>query len=101
MGKFYEFYIKTMKSIGFTYRIPRYIMGRQNYIGFTYKSPITYLYLFTVFRLWRYELPSFQAEGTKLEQYLPKNQHTQMKLWNLRIGVVASCQKLGIIVLIK
>ena len=49
MGKSYEFYIKTMKSIGFTYRIPRYITDRQNYIGFTYKSPITYLYLFTVY----------------------------------------------------
>ena len=48
MGKSYEFYIKTMKSIGFTYRIPRYITDRQNYIGFTYKSPMTYLYLFTV-----------------------------------------------------
>ena len=40
-----------MKSIGFTYRIPRYITDRQNYIGFTYKSPITYLYLFTVIDL--------------------------------------------------
>ena len=48
MGKSYEFYRKTMKSIGFTYRIPRYTTDGQNYIGFTYKSPITYLYLFTV-----------------------------------------------------
>ena len=48
MGKSYEFCIKTMKSIGFTCRIPRYITDRQNYIGFTYKSPIAYLYLFTV-----------------------------------------------------
>ena len=39
----------TMESIGFTYRIPRYITDRQNYIGFTYKSPINLLYLFTVF----------------------------------------------------
>ena len=35
-------------SIGFTCRIPKYITGRQNYIGFTYNLPITYLYLFTV-----------------------------------------------------
>ena len=48
MGKSYEFYIKTMKSIGFTYRVPRYTTDGQNYIGFTYKSLITYLYLFTV-----------------------------------------------------
>ena len=51
MGKSYEFYIKTMKSIGFTYRIPRYITDRQNYIGFTYNLPITYLYLFTVYQV--------------------------------------------------
>ena len=49
MDKPYEFCIKTMKSIGFTYRIPRYITDRQNYIGFTYKSPINLLYLFTVY----------------------------------------------------
>ena len=48
IGKSYEFHGKTMKSIGFTYRIPKYITDRQNYIGFTYRSPITYLYLFTV-----------------------------------------------------
>ena len=48
MGKSYEFYIKTMKSIGFVHRITRYKTDRQNYIGFTYKTPITYLYLFTV-----------------------------------------------------
>ena len=48
MGKSYEFYIETMKSIGFIYRIPRYITDRRNYIGFTYKSPITYLHFFTV-----------------------------------------------------
>ena len=40
-----------MKSIGFTYRIPMYIADRQNYIGFTYKSPIIYLYLFTVYQV--------------------------------------------------
>ena len=39
-GKFYENY---------TNRIPSYIMDRQNYTGFTYKSPVTYLYLFTVY----------------------------------------------------
>ena len=29
-----------MKSIGFTYRIPRYIPERQNWIGFTYNLPL-------------------------------------------------------------
>jgi len=40
------------------------------------------------------ELSSFQAGGTKLQRFLPKNQHTQGKLLNLRIGVVGRwCQK--------
>ena len=32
--------------------------------------------------LWQYGLSSFQAGGTKLERFLPKNQHTQRKLLN-------------------
>ena len=32
--------------------------------------------------LWQYGLWSFQAGGTKLEIFLPKNQHTQRKLLN-------------------
>ena len=35
--------------------------------------------------------------GTKSEKKLPKNQHTQRKLLNLRIGVMGRCQKMGII----
>ena len=30
--------------------------------------------------VWQYGLWSFQAGGTKLERFLPKNQHTQSKL---------------------
>ena len=32
--------------------------------------------------LWQYGLWSFQAGDTKLERFLPKNQHTQRKLFN-------------------
>ena len=32
--------------------------------------------------LWQYGLWSFQTGGTKLERFLPKNQHTQSKLLN-------------------
>ena len=32
--------------------------------------------------LWQYRLWSFQTRGTKLERFLPKNQHTQRKLLN-------------------
>ena len=30
--------------------------------------------------IWRYGLWSFQTWGTKLERFLPKNEHTQRKL---------------------
>ena len=32
--------------------------------------------------LWEYGLWSFQTGGTKLERFLPKNQHSQRKLLN-------------------
>ena len=32
--------------------------------------------------LWQYGLWKFQSRGTKLERFLPKNQHTQRKLLN-------------------
>ena len=34
------------------------------------------------YTLWQYGLWSFQTGGTKLERFLPKNQHTQRKLLN-------------------
>ena len=37
-------------------------------------------------------LSTFQGRGTKLERFLPKNQHILRKLLN-RIGVVGRCQK--------
>ena len=38
--------------------------------------------------VWQYGLWSFQTGGTKLERFLPKNQHTQRKLFSiLRIGL--------------
>jgi hypothetical protein len=33
-------------------------------------------------RLWQYGLWSFQSGGTKLERFLPKNQHPQRKSLN-------------------
>ena len=35
-----------------------------------------------VYPLWQYGLWNFQTGGTKLERFLPKNQHTQRKLFN-------------------
>ena len=47
--------------------------------------------------LWQYGLSRFQAGYTKLEIFLPKNQHTQRKLLNFENWVHGRCQKLGII----
>ena len=46
----------------------------------------------TIGRLWQYGLWSFQAGGTKLERFLPKNQHSQRKLLN-SFGLTVSCPK--------
>ena len=46
----------------------------------------TVVTLTDVCNLWQYGLWSFQtgAGGTKLERFLPKNQHTQRKLLNFQ-----------------
>ena len=36
----------------------------------------------TAYTVWQYGLWSFQTGGTKLERFLPKNQHTQRKSLN-------------------
>ena len=36
----------------------------------------------TICKVWQYGLWSFQMGGTKLERFLPKNQHPQRKLLN-------------------
>ena len=43
----------------------------------------------------------FSNGGYKIRKFLSKNQHTQRKYWILRTGLVANCQKLGIIWIIK
>ena len=48
----------------------------------------------------QYGSSSFQPDDTKLEIFLLKNQHTQKKFMNLRVGVMAICQKL-VIILVK
>ena len=42
---------------------------------------------------WHYGLWSFQMEGTKLERFLPKNQHTQRKLLNFENWVNGEVSK--------
>ena len=49
-----------------------------------------------VCKVWQYGLWSFQTGDTKLERFLPKNQHTQKKIiefWVLSFGLMASCGK--------
>ena len=43
--------------------------------------------------LWQYGLWSFQAGGTKLERFLPKNQNTQRKLLNFENWVNGEVSK--------
>ena len=43
---------------------------------------ISLLLLHYCSKVWQYGLWSFQTVGTKLERFLPKNQHTQRKLLN-------------------
>ena len=43
--------------------------------------------------LWQYGLWSFQTGGTKLERFLPKNQHTQRKLLNFENWVNGEVSK--------
>ena len=45
--------------------------------------------------LWQYGLWSFQTGGTKLERFLPKNQHTQRKLLNFENWVSGEVSKIG------
>ena len=53
--------------------------------------------LYMICMLWQYELWSFQTGGTKLERFMPNNQHTQRKLLNFENWGTGKCQKLGII----
>ena len=45
--------------------------------------------------LWQYGLWSFQTGGTKLERFLPKNQHVQRKLLNFENWVNGEVSKIG------
>ena len=45
--------------------------------------------------LWQYGLWSFHVGGTKLERFLPKNQHTQRKLLNFENWVNEEVSKIG------
>ena len=55
------------------------IVRKCNYSKFI----IIFILWFAIYSLWQYGLWSFQAVGTKLERFLPKNQHThQRKLLN-------------------
>ena len=49
------------------------------------------------YALWQYRLWSFQGRDTKLERVLAKINIHKVNHWILKIGLVASCQILGII----
>ena len=43
--------------------------------------------------VWQYGLWGFQTGATKLERFLPKNQHTQRKLLNFENWIIGGLQK--------
>ena len=45
--------------------------------------------------IWQYGLWSFQAGGTKLGRFFPKNQHTQRKLLNFENWVNGEVSQIG------
>ena len=44
--------------------------------------------------IWQYGLWNFQTGGTKLERFLPKNQHTQRKLLNFESWISGEVSKI-------
>ena len=68
---------------------PRLLEGTLRHRGFPYNV----MHYQEDYRVWQYELWSFQTGDTRLERFLPRNQHTQRKLLNLSFGLMASCQK--------
>ena len=49
----------------------------------------------TLYSLWQYGSWSFQTKGTKLERFLPKNQHTQRKILNFENWLNGEVLKIG------
>ena len=45
--------------------------------------------------VWQYSLWSFSEGGTKLERFLHKNQHTQMKVLNFEFWIDGKLSKIG------
>ena len=54
-----------------------------------FRSKNFYLYCL----LWQYGLQSFQTGDTKLERFLPKNQHTKRKLLNFEFWINSKLSK--------
>ena len=46
----------------------------------THFGTVSPLNMFSINQLWQYGMWSFQTRGTKVEIFLPKNQHTQMEI---------------------
>ena len=46
-----------------------------------------------LYEVWQYRLWSFQTGDTKLERFLPKNQHTQRKLLNFDFWINGELSK--------
>ena len=59
----------------------------------TTKNPVIQPTKTPVYKVWQYGLWSFQVGGTRLERFLPKNQHTQRNLLNFENWVSGEVSK--------
>ena len=68
-------------------------------LKYRHKHPIynlpTILHRIIIWKLWQYGLWSFQTGDTKLEIFLPKNQHIQKKLLNFEFWINGKLSKIG------
>ena len=55
---------------GYVYCFPQMFQVKRLFRGYIYSA---------VYRVWQYQLWSFQERDTKLERFLVQNQHTQRK----------------------
>ena len=49
--------------------------------------------IYSLRRIWQYGLWNFQTGGTKLEKFLPKNQHTRRKILNFEFWIDGELSK--------
>ena len=84
-----SFYLENIDNTGLSVTI---LHDRTMHFSLKYDVILKHQYEY-VYTIWQYGLWSFQTWGTKLERFLPKNQHTQRKLLNFENWVNGEASK--------